>query len=99
LKFLRFQGVKNKARDIRLFHIWCPTTPKERFPEAFPYGFYAAFGVKTVQKYSFSPKLQIIGEEIHFNGAHFFKKRKCENANITSKRGQTEARFMFAERE
>ena len=23
--FLGFRSVKNKARDIRLFHIWCPT--------------------------------------------------------------------------
>ena len=25
--FLRFQVVKNKARDIRLLNIWCPTPP------------------------------------------------------------------------
>ena len=40
MKFLRFQIVKNKACDIRLFHIWCPTTPKEHFPSAFPSGFF-----------------------------------------------------------
>ncbi len=69
LKFPRFQGVKNKARDIRLFHIWCPTTPKQRFPSAFPSGFYAAFGVKTVLIYHFFCYLQILL-------ALFFKKNK-----------------------
>ena len=50
---------QEQARDIRLFHIWCPTTPKERFPSAFPSDFQIAFGVKTVQKYKIflNPKL------------------------------------------
>ena len=78
--FLGFQIVKNKARDIRLFHIWCPTTPKERFPVVFPSGFYAAFGVKTLQKYTFSLKQQTIGADFLEIHSHFFKNRKYENA-------------------
>jgi len=57
--------------------------------------------VKTVQKYTFSPKLQIIGEEIHFNGAHFSKKRKCEHpteANAEKLAYSAEASRMSAER-
>jgi len=79
LKFLRFQGVKNKARDIRLFHIWCPTTPKERFPEVFPSGFYTAFGADTLQKYTFSLKLQINRADFLENGPDF---KKNTNDNL-----------------
>ena len=43
--FLRFQVVKNKARDIRLLNIWYPTPPKELFPNGIPSGFYTTFGV------------------------------------------------------
>jgi hypothetical protein len=37
-----------------------------------------------LQKYTFSPKLQIIGEEIHFNGPHFFK--NTNDTNETNER-------------
>ena len=42
MKFLRFQYVKNKARDIRLFHKWCPTLLLELFPNSIPssYSYY-----------------------------------------------------------
>ena len=36
VKFLRFQYVKNKARDIRLFHIWFPRRLRNAFREACP---------------------------------------------------------------
>ena len=51
MKFLRFQMVKNKARDIRLLNIWYPTPPLELLPNGFPSGFYTTFGVRTIQKY------------------------------------------------
>ena len=39
-------------RVIYAFSIYGVTqTPKERFPEVFPGGFYTAIGVKTSQKY------------------------------------------------
>ena len=67
-------------RVIYAFSIYgVPQAPQRHFFSAFPSGFYTTFGVKTVQKYTFSPKLQIIGEEIHFNGAHFSKN---ENAKM-----------------
>ena len=42
------------------------------------------YGIFQLQKYTFSPKLQIIGEEIHFNGPHFFK--NTNDTNETNER-------------
>ena len=50
--FLRFQIVKNKARDIRLLkYLVSHTAKKELFPIGIPSGFYTTSGVKTIQIY------------------------------------------------
>ena len=51
--FLRFRYVKNKARDIRLFHIWCPTSASKTLLFGFSQRFLHHFRREDIAKIHF----------------------------------------------